>query len=365
MNRVKFYSILLLYLMSVGTVLAINVIDNKSFISSLNENITYVGRISKSNIECVKFTYPGVYMYFSFEGTSLSMKAKPNSGYFMVEIDDLQPYKISFPSTDSVQTIIECLPNGIHKAKITYAIEGYEFKPEIYGFYLDSGCSLGKINRSISRRIEFIGNSITCGYGIEAYDKNEPFSYSTENHYYTYAATTARMLDADHLVVAKSGIGIYRNYSGSRNGSDDCMLNIYDYVNYADSTEIWNYSMFIPDVVCINLGTNDTSVGSYDIKLLGMAFEKFVLKIRDRYPESKIVLLTGAMLNGTALSDVKNTLDSLCEKMNSDGDKNIYRFDFSPQTGDLGYGADFHPSMIQHQKMALELTAFLKNIMNW
>ena len=37
----------------------------------------------------------------------------------------------------------------------------------------------------------------------------------------------------------------------------------------------------------------------------------------------------------------------------------------SPQTDALGYGANWHPSMRQQQKMANELAAYLKELMNW
>ena len=63
-------------------------------------------------------------------------------------------------------------------------------------------------------------------------------------------------------------------------------------------------------------------------------------------PQAKIVLLTGPMLHGTALEDVKASLDKLAA--NAD---NIYRFDMSEQTGELGYGADYHPSAAQAAKM--------------
>ena len=43
----------------------------------------------------------------------------------------------------------------------------------------------------------------------------------------------------------------------------------------------------------------------------------------------------------------------------------IYRFDFSFQKEDLGYGASWHPSMLQHRKMAAELLPFLRKLMNW
>ncbi|MDN5553540.1 hypothetical protein [Prevotella sp.] len=72
--------------------------------------------------------------------------------------------------------------------------------------------------------MEFIGNSITCGYGIMARSKFMNFSNSTENHYYTYAGIAARRLNAESMVVARSGIGAYRNYNGPRESDKDIMM---------------------------------------------------------------------------------------------------------------------------------------------
>lgn len=59
------------------------------------------------------------------------------------------------------------------------------------------------------RRIEFIGNSITCGYGVESENPSDPFTYETENHFYTYAARTARALKAQHLVLGPVPESVY------------------------------------------------------------------------------------------------------------------------------------------------------------
>ena len=40
-------------------------------------------------------------------------------------------------------------------------------------------------------------------------------------------------------------------------------------------------------------------------------------------------------------------------------------FDFTYQNGSLGYGNDYHPSIWQHEKMAAELTAYLRSLMKW
>ena len=95
------------------------------------------------------------------------------------------------------------------------------------------------------------------------------------------------------------------------------------------------------------------------------AYRRFVAHLRDTYPQAKIVLLTGPMMNGRALEDVKRVLDTVVAERRWVGDAEVYRFDLSPQTGDLGYGANWHPSMRQQQKAANELTVYLKKLMNW
>ena len=40
-----------------------------------------------------------------------------------------------------------------------------------------------------------------------------------------------------------------------------------------------------------------------------------------------------------------------------------FRFQFPERR--LGYGASWHPSMLQHRKMAAELLPFLRKLMNW
>lgn len=358
----------LVYILVMGCfwpVCAQNVQNAKAFISSDDSNIVYMGRISKRIPHMVRFTYPGVSIIANFEGTSLQMLTSCGSGSFMVEIDEELPFRVNFKENDSIQTLAEGLPSGVHHVRIMYVIEGHELKPAFKGFYLDKGCRLAEAPDLPERRIEFIGNSITCGFGVESENPSEQFSYATENFFYTYAARTARTLNAQFLVVARSGIGIYRNYAAPRSGSKDCMPAMYEQTLFMDSTELWNPTLYIPDVVCVNLGTNDTSLDNYDMNLLTDGYRGFMKKLRVYYPHAKIVLLTGAMLNGKQLEDVKKSMDTVIEERKLEGDKEIYRFDMSPQTGSLGMSVGYHPSIRQHQKMASELTAYLKELMKW
>ena len=151
-------------------------------------------------------SFPGIQIVASFEGTSLRMIAKPRSGYFMAQIDQAEPFKVAFRGErDSVATLATALPDGVHTIRLMYAIEGYEFFPEFWGFVLDKGKKLVETPALPSRKIEFIGNSITCGYGNEGLKKEEGFDYATENHYYSYASITARNLEAVIMVRPRQG----------------------------------------------------------------------------------------------------------------------------------------------------------------
>lgn len=324
-------------------------------IQSLNPDIAYMGRIHWTDDGEGAFNYPGTSALLRFKGTGLSMETSPGSGKFVVEIDDEAPKTFVFSPADSLMVLADNLDDTVHDVRITYAIEGFEFNPHFRAFHINGDLLPAAPKPEL--KIEFIGNSITCGYGIEDDNPNNGFSYDTENHTMTYAHKAARALNADVNVVARSGIGIYRNYDSPKEGDTKTMPLEYDYTLLYDHDYEWDHSQFHPDIICINLGTNDTSENNYDITLFEKHYRNFLVHLRELHPDAKIVLLTGAMLQDEALGDVKMTLDRLASE-----DNLIYRFDMSPQTGELGYGADWHPSARQAEKMSEELIPFLRTL---
>ena len=63
--------------------------------------------------------------------------------------------------------------------------------------------------------------------------------------------------------------------------------------------------------------------------------------------------------------DAMQLLDEVKVEAQKAGDKEIYRFDMSPIAGDPWYGNDWHPNIYQDEKMAAELTAYLRELMKW
>ncbi len=161
--------------------------------------------------------------------------------------------------------------------------------------------------------IEFIGDSITCGYGIDD-DQYGYFSTSTENFSKTYAYLTAKELDADFSAVAFSGYGVLSGYtSDGRINSNDTLWHYYDKsaVFPDGSKAYWNFDSFRPDYVVINLGTNDASYCGTRQRREDFyeSYYNFIKYVRSKNPDSYIICVLG---------DMNNSLYPMIEKAVSD-----------------------------------------------
>ena len=75
-----------------------------------------------------------------------------------------------------------------------------------------------------SLSIEFIGDSITCAYGVEGLSSYESFKTTTENFMKSYAYLTAQKLNADYSAVSYSGHGIISGYTSSGDINTDSLI---------------------------------------------------------------------------------------------------------------------------------------------
>ncbi|MBR1739977.1 MAG: GDSL family lipase [Ruminococcus sp.] len=225
-----------------------------------------------------------------------------------------------------------------------------------------------------AHRIEFIGDSITCGYGVDDEDKEHHFKTSTEDVTKAYAYKTAQALDADYSMFSISGWGIISGYSDDGKKHEDQTIPQYysklgfSYGSFPDGAPQdmdWDFSLYTPDVVVINLGTNDASyvTGKTDRKRdYTDTYKTFIAEIREKYPDAVIIMSLGIM--GTEL--YSSVEDAWYEYQKETGDQNIYAFRFDPQDGaNDGYAADWHPTETTHTKASAALAEYIKEVMGW
>lgn len=330
--------------------------------------IVYVGRVKRDETGGVHFRLPGVQIHVRFIGDSVAVEMAPYSGYFMVELDDFPPFKVISPRCEKVINLASGLPWGKHVVKLTYCNEGETAPPVFYGFILGPQGQLLDRPELPERKIEFIGDSITCGYGNEDFSEDKAYPFpNVNNAYYSYAQQTARQLQAQCMQVSRSGICLCYDRHTPGVAVFRHMQSLYPYTLFSleHDNEVWENSRYVPDVVCINLGTNDCEQPEFDKDYFTACMVEFIRELRARYKQAKVVLLSGPMLHGEPLSLITAALDRAMEVLKNEGENEVYRFDFAPDDGTLDYGTLGHPSLKRHTLMARELSLYLKQLMDW
>lgn len=207
-------------------------------------------------------------------------------------------------------------------------------------------------------QIEFIGDSITCAYGVEGKDQYENFKTSTENFMKSYAYLTAKQLDADYSAVSYSGHGIISGYSNTGDRVTDSLVpDYYDYVGKLGSYKVpWDFENDQKDVIVINLGTNDNTYASKDYETRGVeyadAYTDFLLHIHEKHPESYIICTIGTMGCTEMYPYIQMAVDNFKE---ASGYDRIMSYQSATHTQSDGLGSDWHPSAKTQQNSAYVL----------
>lgn len=153
--------------------------------------------------------------------------------------------------------LVSNLSEGLHTVKVLKITEALASSLSFHGAKTDG--YFVPVNKTPKLKIEAFGDSITAGYGNLRGNSPDRNDATIQDGMQTYATFTATTLNADINVQARSGIGLYT----SGNVDDSLQVNTgYKYVNY-DQQYRWNLNNYIPDIVIINLGTNDHWNGSY------------------------------------------------------------------------------------------------------
>ncbi len=219
-------------------------------------------------------------------------------------------------------------------------------------------------------KIEFIGDSITCGYGIEGEWGKDLFTTKHERPDLAYAIQTAKLLNAEPSLCSWSGIGITSNYvdPATVNLPETSLLmpSLFPYTDKSLSLrlklepEVWDESNFSPDIIVVNLGTNDISwVRGLEERRLNFraVYRQLLEAIHRRSPKAKICCCLGVM--GTSLNE---TVQEAVNLFNEDFPKvKIQTVFFVEQDPADGIATDWHPSAKTHKKIAEQLTLALKN----
>lgn len=356
-NNKILFRFMILALLS-GWISAASFAQELKFINPENKNIRYSGRIDFSEKALPKYWQPGVYFTTRFKGNYTEVllndenRWNKNYNYVQIVVDGKSYRQQLSRKTDTIR--ISVPGKGWHNLTICKDTEAQ------VGYMKFSGLRARKIKKSKNppfRKIEFFGNSITCGMGAdESLIKcDEGEWYEQHNAWMSYAGHSARAFNAEFHLSSVSGIGLMHSCCGM----EITIPQVYDKISMYDNQCFWDFNRYQPDLVVIALGQND---GIQPNDEFVKNYAEFVQKLSGHYPEANFLLISSPMANddlrkfmSEALREIVGTLQG---KIRNKADYYIFRERFIS-------GCSEHPSLGEHEEIARLITPKIREFMNW
>lgn len=335
--------------------------------SATAENVKLTGRIYSDKNDTAWLVQSGSAVEFIVNGTSAEVTIAGDSG-----INSEEKYKPRYGIYVDGELIEDALMSDAEKTiKLFDGTSPRKATVKIIHLSEANNGTIGVENISVTSssakpvvpvadkdlNIEFIGDSITCAYGVEGKSNSEAFSTSTENFTKSYAYLAAEKLNADYSAVCYSGHGIISGYTAGEKNTDSLVPDVYGLIGKpSDYAYDWDFEANPNDVVVINLGTNDYSYLSSDFEARSGEFVEgyvsFLKDIREKNPDAHIICTVGTM-GGTEVYDlIAQAIDDFKAET---GDSKVSGYLSSTQKASNGYGSDWHPSEITQQMSAYVL----------
>jgi lysophospholipase L1-like esterase len=352
---------LILYFTLIGWAQAQDVV-----LKSNDKHLHYMGRVDMQANRAV-LSWSGSSVKFNFKGTGARALLQDEAGnnFYNVIVDGQISQKIQLDREKHLYTLAANLPVGKHTIELFKLTEWAMGKTWFYEFQLDAKAKVLSAPATKKRKIEFFGNSITCGYAVLDSSGQDRGTAPFEDNYKSYAAITARHFNADYNCTAKSGIGITVSFG------PEIMPEMYNRLYGNDSTSKWDFSKFTPDVVVINQFQNDAALVNLPNHeqfkarfgnaapapefIIG-AYQNFVQTIRRTYPKAYIICALGNM---TASKEGSVWPGYIKEAVKNINDKRIVSLIFPYKNS---YG---HPGIKDQQAMAKDLIAYIEKNVKW
>lgn len=307
-----------------------------------NALLSFVGRWEQNNSAQYTSNFAGAYVETNFTGNTAKVNVGDKGSKFYVTVDGTDRYYSNGRGVIDVSDMIN-LQTDVHNIRLAsrYYTDELEFK----GFEFGNSATISKPAKKTL--IEFVGDSITAGFkSSDIYSDNNLVQE-------TYGYLCAEELLCDHTHIARSGITLT---PGQTNYQARGMSELYYYTKWMDqSSKKWDMATYIPDIIVINLGTNDANKkvmvnGVPTEEKFKATYKEFITDLRRLYPQTEIFLMecfNGAFSAGT---------EAAVNEMNDSGDTKVHFVDTTDWIdSNTGYVDGVHPNAAGHASAANKL----------
>lgn len=337
------------YVPSDGNVLQVN-----------EDTVTVYGRHHEKD-GALAFCNSSTGIGFAFYGSALAVELDSTSfaanleSYATVYVDDREPVVVKITEARYYTVAKNLNEKTVHNVRILKRSEANQGEMLIRSLKISAG---GKfytaVQNTSGRKIQVLGDSITCGVGNLYVSGDATQSLDYEDGCQTYATMLAEQFHAELDLVAISGIGV-----GNSQNQPWPLLPVYKKADNSSNIS-FDFESFVPDVVIISLGTNDDACGNTGDEFYANACE-YIYTIRENYPKAYILWTYGVMSQNNI-----NNIRKVIIDLKALGDDRLYFVPLDKPSGDeLPLGLYGHPSLKTHQRMASVLANQIKQLTGW
>ena len=321
--------------------------------------IMYVGRVDDSHLGIARYWQPGVYFQLKFKGQKCELMFNDemlwgkNRNYIQIIVDGIES-RIQLKGQKDTIEVSGSGGSGWHNLTVVKNTEANIGYLEFSGLRAEA---IAEPESLPARKIEFIGNSITCGMGSDKSEIpcNERDWYDQHNAWLSYGSIAARSLNAQFHLSSVSGIGLMHSC---------CEMNIlmpqvYNKVAMHNDSIVWDFRRYKPDLVTICLGQND---GIQDSIRFQNNYIAFVEQVINYNPEATILLLSSPMADAVLREFLRIQLTAVTSHF-----KQLFPEKVSMHVFEKSYnnGCGSHPDIFEHRVIAAEIQQVIREKMNW
>jgi len=331
-----------------------------------NAQLELVGQIDTGNPMRPRLGYPGTGLLLRFQGTSLSLHLICDSekSALTVVVDHGAPALVLLQKGEQTVALASGLDAGAHTVEVYKRTETWQGIVTLLDVDLPADGALLTPPPLPARGLMFVGDSVTCGAGVENNATCTPDPAHPANDAYDgFAMELGRRLDAQTHLVCYGGRGVVRDYRGL--GIADNVPNAPQFLDLAIASDetasraLWDYHKWTPDGIFVSLGTNDFNLQKtkpLNSDAFVAEYARLLKTLRAHYPQAMIFVTEGAIVTDPLLR--KYVQDAVAATQDT-------RTVWVQATHYPGNGCDGHPTKAQNQKMVDDIESVLRKALDW
>lgn len=260
------------------------------------------------------------------------------------------------PEFDGLFPLSVTQDTGEHLLEVHNASEG---RLIFGGIVLDYDGTLRR-PAEFQRRIEVIGDSISAGASVWNTDSAPDF---TDNDALaTYGWLLGEALDAETRLIAVSGAGVTHNFETPPDASTT-LPQLYPHLHRdLGALNDWSWQ---PDLILINLGSNDFTDPVPSGADFQAAYARFLASVRQFNPDARIVVIQPFGIFEGSLPVFPDAIRGAVEARRAAGDERVWYVDTRGWLREGDFSDIAHPNARGHRHAAAQLLPFIREVTSW